>query len=668
MKLSDVKGLGEKRIQKLEAAGIVSPADLLLYFPYKYLDLSATPDFEQLRDGDETAFYCTVVKEPVYKFVRKGLDFVKTDVEVGGRNITCTWFNQRYVKKQLFVGKRLIMSGKVKRFKTKIEISAPQIVSETGRQGKIIPLYRPIKGLPQSVLKEAIEVCIKSVTVNGYLSGADLKKFDLMPLNDAVKILHFPLDMQGVRAASRSVALENLAYTIATFDILKHSGDGNRKFAYSGSREKLEKFILSLPFELTDDQRTAVDDTVDSLCSDKKMNRLLQGDVGSGKTVVALTAMYFAALSGYQSVLMAPTELLAMQHYETAIKLFEHENVNIEFLSGSQNAARRGTSLFNIKSGVADIVIGTHSLISDDVDFARLALVVTDEQHRFGVAQRGKLENKSVGSDSLVMSATPIPRTLALTLYGDLQQSQIRTVPKEKAKIMTRIVPMSKIADMYRYIKEDAKQGKRSYLVCARIEQEDDNVVSATALYKYLEKSFAEVGIGLLHGQMKDIEKNAVMRDFSDGKLNVLVTTSVIEVGIDVPQAVNMVIFNAERYGLSQLHQLRGRVGRGKTDSYCFLPLDEVGENSRERLETFVKSSDGFALAEADFISRGAGDFLGTRQHGKNTALSLEKITPTLLEQARAISNYLLSDPVLRKSLELGNIGEREYIKSLTLN
>ena len=662
MILSDLKGLGEKRIQKLQAAGITSPADLILYFPYKYLDLSAPPDFNALSDGDETAFYCTVAKEPVYKYVRKGLDFVKADVLIGDKTVACTWFNQRYVKKQLVVGKKLIISGKIKRFKTKFEISAPQIIKESARGGKIIPLYRSIKGLPSNVLTDAISVCLGSVTVNGYLSGADLKSFGLMPLNDAVKILHFPTDSASVKAASHSVALENLSYSLAMFNVLKRSGGSARRFVYKDNSDKLNNFIEKLPFSLTNDQRSAVNDIIGSLSSDSKMNRLLQGDVGSGKTIVAFTAMYYAALSGYQSVLMAPTELLARQHYKTALKLFERENINIEYLSGAQSAARRAESLFNIENGVADIIIGTHSVISDDVNFARLSLVITDEQHRFGVAQRGSLENKSIGAD------TPIPRTLALTLYGDLEQSVIKTVPKDKAKIFTRIVPMNKMSDMYRYIKGEAASGRRTYLVCARIDEDDDNIVSAVGLYRYLQKSFSEIGIGLLHGQMKDVEKNRIMQDFYDGKLNVLVTTSVIEVGIDVKEAVNIVIFNAERYGLSQLHQFRGRVGRGNSDSYCFLPLGEIGESARERLDKFVKNSDGFALAEADFISRGAGDFLGTRQHGKSSALGLEKITPELLEQAKKISDRILSDPELSAVLESGARENTEYIKSLTLN
>ncbi len=668
MKLGDIRGLGEKRIQKLQTAGITSPASLILYFPYKYLDLSVTPDFDALKDGDEVAFYCTVAKEPVFKYVRKGLDFVKAEVEVGGKTVSCTWFNQRYVKKQLVVGKKIVISGKIKRFKTKFEISAPQIVKELPRGGKIIPLYKTVKGLPMSVLTEAISVCADAVTVNGYLDASDAKRFNLMPLNDAVKILHFPTDMEKVRIASRSVALENLSYTLAVFSILKLGGQGSRKFVYGDNRDKLDNFIGKLPFVLTRDQRTAIDDIIGSLNGSMRMNRLLQGDVGSGKTVIAFLAMYYAALSGYQSVLMAPTEILAKQHYKTALKLFNGENINVEYLSGAQSAARRAESLFNIKNGVADMVIGTHSVISGDVEFARLSLVITDEQHRFGVAQRGNLENKSFGADSLVMSATPIPRTLALTLYGDLEQSVIKTVPKDKAKILTRIVPMGKISDMYGYIKQDAQKGKRSYLVCARIDDDDDRLVSAVGLYKYLEKSFSDVGIGLLHGQMKDADKNRIMRDFYDGKISVLVTTSVIEVGIDVKEAANMVIFNAERYGLSQLHQLRGRVGRGNIDSYCFLPLDEVGESSRDRLENFVKNSDGFALAEADFETRGAGDFLGTRQHGRNSALGLERITPELLMRAKEICDYVLSNPKLQKAVAESAGGGGEYIKSLTLN
>lgn len=662
MRLEDIKGLGSKRIALLKTNGINDPLDLLLLFPYTYFDRNAVIDWDSTEDGEDVIFCGEICGKPQIRRVRKGLSFVKAKLTSFGKTLVCTWFNQDYVYRTLTTKNSVIVSGKVKRFNKSIEISAPRIIPD--RNVKILPVYKLPKGLPQGVMVDAVTNALKSLRVYGFISESTAKEYGIMPLSSAIVAAHFPTDIAQAATAVKSIATERLAYTVSIYDLVK--GESEKRIGrYSDHTEELRKAIASLPFRLTDDQSNAVQKIIFRLNSNRKMNMLLQGDVGSGKTIVAFLAAYYAALSGYQTAIMSPTEILAQQHAANAEKFFAPLGINTVSLTGSMNTKERTAALEKIKNGDAKIVIGTHSLIGGSVEYSCLGLTVTDEQHRFGVCQRGSLENKTKGTDNLVMSATPIPRTLALSLYGQLETINLHQKPLESSGIMTAIVPTCKLKDMYDYIAEKAKNGEKTYIVCPRIDSDDE--ISAIGLYNELKVGvLGEAGLGLLHGRMKDKEKETVMREFSDGNINVLVATTVIEVGIDVSSATTMAIFGADRLGLSQLHQLRGRIGRKGQKSYCFIIND--GTSIPDRLKFLCSCSDGFRLAEYDFDARGAGDFLGVRQHGKSRVFADVKIDAEMIAKAKKISDEMLADEAVSKELSVRAAGKAEFIRSLSLS
>ncbi len=660
MQLSDIKGLGTKRIEKLASCGIYDPLDLLLLFPSKYFDKNRVIDWNNISNGESVIFYGKVSGKPMLRRIRKGLSLVKATIDVGSRNVSSTWFNQDYVIRRLSLPTPLIISGKVKRTGNYIEITGPQIIAD--REAEVLPIYRLPSGLTQTVMCDAAEYILSHLDIRGYIGKELADKYGLMPLGEAFSRVHFPKNLDEATVARKSIALENLAYTLSIYNIAKDNSHVGRTRFYRGDYSSLKPAISSLDFTLTEDQQSAVKEIISELSSKHKMNVLLQGDVGSGKTIVAFLAMYYCALSGYQSAIMAPTEILANQHHAKAKEFFSRLGLNVCLLTGSVDKSR-ADKLAAIENGSAQIIVGTHAILNGGVKFCDLGLTVTDEQHRFGVCQRGALENKAEQTDNIVMSATPIPRTLALSLYGQLKTVVISSRPSGKNNIMTAIVPQKKLEDMYGYILNKAKCGEKTYIVCPRVDSED--TVSAVSLYSQLSKTaLKSVGIGLLHGRQKDADKNAAMQAFAQGRTMVLVSTTVIEVGIDVKEASTMVIFGAEYFGLSQLHQLRGRVGRDGKESYCFVVTD--GEPS-ERLKFFRSCSDGFKLAEYDFEMRGAGDFLGTRQHGQGSDLADVRINAEMIGKARAISEELLSDPQVHKALS-DNAEKSEFIKSLSLS
>lgn len=665
MKFEDIKGMGKSRIEKLRSAGFNSPLDLLLHFPYKYVDLDASDCMEKLSNGDEFTVCGTVAAEPAVTFLRKGLRMTKVILKTTRYgDIEAVWFNQKYVKNALGVGKTVCVTGKVKKFRNKISVTAPVLIHPDGR--RIVPMYRSIPGVPQNVVNDAIDLLLSRTEIRGYIPEKVRAEYGMPSLGKAFTAAHRPETMEEAGKAARALSLEKLGYTLGMFSLVKSLRRGDKKFAYPVGDAALENAVDKLPFALTDGQISALRDIVRSLRGDVPMNRLLQGDVGCGKTIVALLSMYFAFLNGYQSVLMAPTEILAVQHYKTAIELLERYGVKCALLCGSLSKRERDEVLFNIRNKTVDVVIGTHALIGDDVVFNKLALVITDEQQRFGVNQRGNLEDKAPSADTLVMTATPIPRTLALCMYGELEQSFIRALPSGRPGIDTAVVPAAKYGGMFDYLARRAEQGEQAYVVCPRIESdEDEGLASAVEVYEKLTAEYRAVNIGLLHGKMKDSEKSAVMDEFVCGNIRILVATTVIEVGIDVPNAANIIIFNPERYGLSQLHQLRGRVGRGDKHSYCFLPLDG---DVPERIKFFCKCRDGYELSEYDFEQRGAGDFIGTRQHGDTDELPV-KIDAGLIAEAKAVADATLKDAdaymKLKNSLTAGT---EQYVRAITLN
>ncbi len=667
MLLQDIKGIGAKRTEKLNEVGIFTPNDLILHFPYKYLDFTQKIDINSIGDGEEFCFIGKVNSECKTMYIRKGLMYVKTSFAYGDLTINCTFFNQKFIANRLKMGAKFCVSGKIKRFKSRIELSAPSISAYDDESKLVVPLYRPIKGLPSSTFLGAIKQVMQNVTVHSYVDEELRGKYGLIELNKAMHSIHFPHSFESANKASESVEIEKLANEICTYSVLKNYNKVERKHKYDINQiGKVKSLISSLKYELTNDQQIAVDTIINQLSTNREnINILLEGDVGSGKTIVAFILLYFAVLSGYQGAIMSPTEILAVQHYKNAIKLFENLNVNIAFLASSQSKHERELNLFNIKNGVADIVIGTHSLLQKSVEFCNLSLVITDEQHRFGVSQRASFENKSASADTIVMSATPIPRTLALTLYGDLQLINIVDKPPLKASISTRRVPNYKVDDMYNYLLNKCKAGEQAFIICPRIIDEDENLPSVSQVYSALKDKFTDYGIAQLHGKIKEKEKNQIMEKFASGEIKILVSTTVVEVGIDIKNATSIVILNADRYGLSQLHQLRGRVGRGELDSFCFILSDSDSVETLNRLDFFSKCDNGFELAEYDFKERGAGDMLGVRQSGASSI----KITPNLILKAKSLSEELAKiEQNCLRIINNSSINQHEFIKNITLN
>lgn len=662
MNLRDIKGFGDKRIEKLAACGIYDPLDLLMLFPHTYYDRRVRPDWDGLPEGGEVIFRGTVTGRPVFRRVRRGLSFVKAVFLSDGREITCTWFNQDYVFRQLVVGAEKLILGRIKRYGRRVEVTAPQLL--TMRDTDVMPVYRLPRGITQTVMLEAVGAILRGVKIKGYISSELAEEYGLLPLAAAFRAVHMPQSLSEAERARQSIALENLVYTLSAYNLVKNTGEAARTNKYLRKETELAAAADSLPFRLTADQKKAVTDIVNMLHSDRRANVLLQGDVGSGKTAVAFLAMYYAVLSGYQVALMAPTEILARQHFAKASDFFGRLGVKAGLLVGSLKKTERAAVLGGLKSGEISVAVGTHALISGDVIYRNLALTVTDEQHRFGVCQRGSLENKAAGADNIVVSATPIPRTLALTLYGQLDSVVLSERPAGKNNTLTATVPENKLDDMYKYIADKAAAGEKTYIVCPRVDSEDS--VSAVSLYKELSRGpLSGAGVRLLHGRMSESEKDKAMREFADGDASVLVCTTVIEVGIDVKSATTMVIFGADRFGLSQLHQLRGRIGRDGRQSWCFIV--QSGEPS-ERIKFLCGCSDGFRLAEYDFDARGAGDFLGTRQHGSSSAFAGVRVDAAMIAQAKRISDRLLADPAAKSAIAAGAEGRSEFIRSLSLN
>lgn len=657
MELGEIKGIGVKRVQSLNESGIYTPSDLLLRFPDKYI-IRDNKLGRDVKEGDDVSFSATVTAEATRKYVRRGLTVVSLAVSNNGINVRCNWFNQPFAARSLKLGDTVYVYGKIKKFKSVVQMTNPTLMTPQADDGDIIPVYKT--SIPSRTFAAAVRTALENTRVNSFIPPAIAEKFGLMPLQAALKTVHNPKNVAELAAARRSVAVENMCYVVTSYRLLK---DDTRDFTYCAPESVVADFVKSLPYELTDGQAAAIADILSVMRSDKLMNMLVQGEVGSGKTAVALCAMYFAARSGYQSAIMTPTEVLARQHYETMVKILEPLGIKTQLLCASMNKTQKETALFNIKYGAVSCIVGTQSLISDDITYNDLRLVVVDEQQRFGVNQRAKLESKGKKTDMIVMTATPIPRTLALSLYGELQQTEIRALPKNRPVIHTAIVPQDKIGNMYKYIAEKARCDERTYVICPRIESSDDEVTNVEDIYKVFKKSSIADVTGCVHGKMRDADKNAVMRDFKCGNIKVLISTTVVEVGIDVPEATTVVVFDAERYGLSQLHQIRGRVGRGTKESYCFLVSALGTPESDERLKKFCKMSDGFSVSELDFRLRGAGDFVGLRQHGSG---SLE-IDEDIIESSRALSDAVIADGSVNASI-LRSLKSPEFIRSVTMN
>ena len=618
MQLKELRGISEKREKDLNKLNIFTAEDLVRHFPRAYLDLTQQAKLSDCYHNDVALIACRVISPPQAVYAGRR-PFVKVWCEQAGERFSALWFNAPYVKNNLHAGEEYLFYGRVS---NRWGTGAPSMINPSFEpRGKnvrlkgIVPVYGLKGTLTQRAVRDAVRAALPACAPSSALPPSLARKYGLSPLGEAYRRIHAPETQEDIAAASERIALEEYFLLITAFRCSKGGKEEARAFRYSCTKEDMAAFISRFPFPFTDGQNKAVADILADCAGPHRMNRLLQGDVGCGKTAVALCGVYMAAKSGYQAAMIAPTEVLAAQNF-ALVRRYMPE-MRVAFLAGSTPAKEKREIKRALAAGEIDVAVGTHALLQADVQPKALAFCVCDEQHRFGVAQRSALGEKGSGADMLVMSATPIPRTLSLIFYGDLDISEIRDKPKARAPVVTAVIPRHKYDDMLEYIAAEAKKGNQSYFVCPKIEgDEEGSLMSVTELFDTLKNRLPGVRFALLHGKMKDKEKAGVMAAFKDKKYDCLVSTTVIEVGVDVPDATIMVIYNAERFGLSQLHQLRGRVGRGDKKSYCFLLPGADSPEARERLAAIRASSDGFAIAEKDLELRGGGDFFGTRQSG----------------------------------------------------
>ena len=616
-----VKGVGPNRVKLLNKLNIFTLGDLITYYPRGYEDRSKPKNMLECIDGEEALIEAIVVNR-MTEIRLKGKTMYKLQVRDESGIGTAIWFNQSYLKNKFQVGKKYKFYGKISNAFGKITIQSPVFDEEekNNNTGKIIPIYPLTYQLSQNVLRKIIENGLKEVegglqeTLPSYL----LEEYHLQNLQQAMKHIHFPNEFKDFTIARKRLVFEELLSTqLALLELKNMSLTEGNGIAFH-KEAKMSDIIHQLPFRLTGAQRRVLEEIDTNMESPKAMNRLLQGDVGSGKTVIAMCAAYKAVKSGYQAAIMAPTAILATQHLENFQKMLANTGIRVELLISGITKKKKEDILHRLANGEIDILIGTHAIIEDNVVFSKLGLVVTDEQHRFGVKQRTRIVEKGQNPDVLVMTATPIPRTLALILYGDLDISIIDELPPNRKKVDTFAVSKKMEDRINNFIREQIKEGRQAYVVCPLVEENEEmDLKSVEKLYeKYKKEVFPDYRVEYIHGKMKPKEKDEIMTKFKAGGIDVLISTTVIEVGVDVPNANIMVIEDAERFGLAALHQLRGRVGRGEYKSYCILKYEGKGEVVRKRMKVMCETNDGFVISEKDLELRGSGDFFGTMQHG----------------------------------------------------
>ena len=609
-----IKGVGPNRVKLLNKLNIFTLHDLITYFPRTYEDRGKVKNISECIDGEETlieAVACGIISE-----VRlKGKTMQKLIVRDETGTATITWFNHSYLKSIFRVGQKYKFYGKISNMFGKISMNSPvfDIEGSTKNTGKIIPIYPLTFNLSQNTIRKIIENGLKEVenkleeTMPKYI----LDEYKLEGINEAIRAIHFPSEFKDFNIARKRFVFEELLSVQLALLQLKNNYINEEKGIQFSKDAKMSDIINKLPFKLTKAQLRVLEEIDNNMEQDKPMNRLLQGDVGSGKTVIAMCAAYKAVKCGYQAAIMAPTAILATQHLENFKKIFDELGIKCELLISAMTKKNKKELLERLENGEIDILIGTHALLQENVSFKKLGLVVTDEQHRFGVKQRTTIVEKGQNPDVLVMTATPIPRTLALILYGDLDISIIDELPPNRKKIDTFAVTKTMTERVNNFIKEQVKQGRQAYIVCPLVEENEElDLKSVEELYeKCKTEIFPEYRVEYIHGKMKAKDKDSIMEKFKNKEIDILISTTVIEVGVDVPNANIMVIENAERFGLAQLHQLRGRVGRGEYKSYCILKYEGKGETVRKRMKVMCDTNDGFIISEKDLELRGSGDF-----------------------------------------------------------
>ena len=612
-----IKGVGEKRAEMFYNLGIFDVDSLIHFYPKKYEDWTKTKTVAQTQNGESITIRATMITPVKEHRIRRGMTLYKCRFSDGESVINVTIFNNKYLAQALRIYEDYVLFGKMEKTLTSASMSSPKIEKlDTGI--RIHPIYSASGKLTSNAIAKVIKTALENLdTIPETLSRDIREKYDLISLDDALRKIHFPASERDTYSARKRLIFEELL--TLQLGLLKLKGNKKKETPLKIKEDYTDEFTALLPYRLTNAQQRAIGQCIKDMQGKYPMNRLLQGDVGSGKTAVGTGIIYTVIRNGYQAALMAPTEILAAQHFESISKMLDGTGIRISLLTGSVRAKEKREIKSDLMDGKIDLLIGTHAIIQNDVEFHNLGLVLTDEQHRFGVKQRASLTNKGLGIHTLVMSATPIPRTLGLILYGDLDISVLDELPPGRQEIRTDVVDSRYHERIYKFIRDAADRGEQAYIICPLVDESEaeTNIKSAQQLALELsETAFKGYTLGLLHGKMKASDKDKVMKAFSDGDIQILVATTVVEVGVDVPGATIMVIENAERFGLSQLHQLRGRIGRGSKKSYCILISDNSGETTRNRLMTMKKYSDGFKIADEDLKARGPGDFFGERQHG----------------------------------------------------
>ena len=653
--VSMLKGIGEQRERKLQKLGISTIEDLLTHYPREYKDRSEILKIADL-PMDEPSTFLAQVKEEGQNSRHGRLVYTRMKVYDETGSVGVLWYNQPYMKNSLKIGEWYLFSGKLQKKYGRKEILSPEVerIGENFAGGRIIPVYPASEGVSQKMLRNLMEDALSQMS-GGMREELPLwlrKEYKLAERNFAIENIHFPKTEQGFYDARRRLVFEELFVLQTALFQLKNTLEDSGEGIILKKKKALQEAEGLLPFALTGAQKRVLKEMEKDMTSGKIMNRLVQGDVGSGKTAVAMVSAYWAIQNGYQATIMAPTEVLASQHFESFQKVFEPAGIKVVLLTGSLKAKEKRETLEQVKNGDAQMIVGTHAVIQKGVEYHKLGLAITDEQHRFGVRQRSTLADKGENVHTLVMTATPIPRTLALILYGDLDISIIDELPPGRQKIDTSAVDSRYHQRIYTFIQKHVKEGRQAYVICPMIEESEKLEVQSVLNYtEELVKELPECRVACVHGKMKVKEKQEIMDGFAAGNIDVLVSTTVIEVGINVPNATIMLIENAERFGLAQLHQLRGRVGRGSEKSYCILVSDTKTKVAKERMKTMTESEDGFVISEKDLKLRGPGEFFGIRQHGlpELKIADLYKDMAILKEAQSAASELLKKDRFLEE-------------------